>query len=333
MWNAAPSLRCSAHIAGSPSKSRFKFCNKCGQELSKPVSRAIAAYHPADTGQPSPAVAPEGDRRQATVLFSDLSGYTAMNERLDPEEVAAIMARVKAEAVKIVEAHGGIVNQFVGDEVLALFGIPTAHTDDPVRAARAALALHEMMRGISPEVEPRLGRALRLHTGINTGLIVTSLRDDRDGRVGVTGDTINTGARLKSLAEDDTILLGPETRKLVADEFETEPLEPVALKGKAEQLTPYRLIAERATPATVSQPFIGRRAELRQFTGIVEECLESGRGQAVYVRADVGVGKSRLVDEFQTIASNVGLPATRDWSSISARPRVTTPSAAWWAAC
>jgi class 3 adenylate cyclase/tetratricopeptide (TPR) repeat protein len=240
------------------------------------------------------------------VLFSDLAGYTAMNERLDPEEVAGIMARVKAEAVKIVEAHGGIVNQFVGDEVLALFGIPTAHTDDPVRAARAAQALHEMMRGISPEVESRLGRALLLHTAINTGLIVTSLRDDRDGRVGVTGDTINTGARLKSLAEDDVILLGPETRKLVADEFETEPLAPVALKGKAELLTPYRLVAERATPATASQPLIGRRAELRQFTGIIEGCLESGRGQAVYVRADVGVGKSRLVDEFRTIASKHG---------------------------
>ncbi len=295
---------------GQPLEARFKFCNKCGHDLSKPV----AAPEPPPSPPPAPAAAststptpsPEGDRRQATALFSDLSGYTAMNERLDPEEVAGIMARIKTEAVKIVEAHGGIVNQFVGDEVLALFGIPIAHTDDPVRAARAALALHEMMRGMSPEVEPRLGRALRLHTGINTGLIVTSLRDDRDGRIGVTGDTINTGARLKSLAEDDTILLGPETRKLVADEFETEPLEPVALKGKAEQLTPYRLVAERATPATASQSFIGRRAEIRQFTAIVEGCLESVRGQAVYVRADVGVGKSRLVDEFHTIASARG---------------------------
>jgi tetratricopeptide (TPR) repeat protein len=216
------------------------------------------------------------------------------------------MARIKAQAVKIVEGHGGIVNQFVGDEVLALFGIPTAHQDDPVRAARAALALHEMMRALSPELEPRLGRTLRLHTGINTGLVVTSLRDDRDGRVGVTGDTINTGARLRSLAEDDTILLGPETRKLVADEFETEALAPVALKGKTEQLAPYRLIAERAGSPAASQPLVGRRAEIRQFTGIVEGCRESGRGQAVYVRADVGVGKSRLADEFQAIASRHG---------------------------
>jgi class 3 adenylate cyclase/tetratricopeptide (TPR) repeat protein len=301
-------LRCPR--CGQPVEPRFKFCNKCGQDLSKPVaapepSPSLPATLAAGS-VPALSTTSEGDRRQATVLFSDLSGYTAMNERLDPEEVAGIMARIKTEAVRIVEAQGGIVNQFVGDEVLGLFGIPTAHTDDPVRAARAALELHEMMRGISPEIEPRLGRALRLHTGINTGLIVTSVRDDRDGRIGVTGDAINTGARLKALAEDDTILLGPETRRLIADHFETEPLEPVALRGKAEQLTPYRLVAERTTPATASQPFIGRRAELRQFTGIVEECLESGRGQTVYVRADVGVGKSRLVDEFRTIAEKHG---------------------------
>jgi class 3 adenylate cyclase/tetratricopeptide (TPR) repeat protein len=295
---------------GQPLEPRFKFCNKCGQDLSKPAAALESSPAPltttAATASPTPAAAPEGDRREATVLFSDLCGYTAMNERLDPEEVVAIMARIKEEAVRIVEGYGGIVNQFVGDEVLALFGIPTAHQDDPVRAVRAALALHEMTRAISPELEPRLGRAVRLHTGINTGLIVTSLRDDRDGRIGVTGDTINTGARLKSLAQDDTILLGPETRKLVSDEFETEPLKPVALRGKAGQITPYRLIGERSAPATASQPIIGRRAEIRQFTGIVEECEESGRGQAVYVRADVGVGKSRLVDEFQTIASRHG---------------------------
>jgi class 3 adenylate cyclase/tetratricopeptide (TPR) repeat protein len=295
---------------GAPRERRFKFCNKCGQDLSKPASALESpsiALATAAAGRSSPSSGPnEGDRRQATVLFSDLSGYTAMNERLDPEEVAEIMARIKAEAVRIVEAHGGIVSQFVGDEVLALFGIPTAHTDDPVRAARAASALHEMVRSVSPEVEPRLGRSLRLHTAINTGLIVSTLRDDRDGRVGVTGDTINTGARLKALAEDDVILLGPETRKLLADDFEVQPLQPVALKGKAEQITPYRLIAERADRSAAWHPFVGRRAELRQFKGILEGCLESGRGQAVYVRGEVGVGKSRLLDEFRAMASSQG---------------------------
>ena len=149
-------------------------------------------------------------------MFSDLSGYTAMNEKLDPEEVEGIMSRIKAEAVKIVEGQGGIVNQFVGDEVLALFGIPTAHKDDPRRAVRAALELHKLARRISAEVEEKIGRPLRLHTGINTGLIVTNLRDTRDGTFGITGDTVNIGARLKVLAHDDQILISQETQRLIA---------------------------------------------------------------------------------------------------------------------
>ncbi|MEE8555930.1 MAG: adenylate/guanylate cyclase domain-containing protein, partial [bacterium] len=121
-----------------------------------------------------------------------------MSEKLDPEEVQGLMRRLKDRAVEIVESHGGIVSQFVGDEVLALFGIPTAHEDDPVRAVRAAQGLHELARELSPEVEEKIGRPLRMHTGINTGLIVTHLRDDREGLYGITGDAVNTGARLKA---------------------------------------------------------------------------------------------------------------------------------------
>ena len=189
----------------------------CGHDLFQP--------DPSPQARPSDPSPPTGERRQATVFFSDLSGYTAMNERLDPEEVQAIMGRVKEGAVRIVEAHGGIVNQFVGDEVLALFGIPTAHEDDPVRAVRAALGLHELAHELSPGVEDKIGRPLRMHTGIDSGLVVTSTADVRDGTIGVTGDTVNTGARLKALAADDTILLSPETQRLVADFFDTEALE------------------------------------------------------------------------------------------------------------
>ncbi|MEP6888679.1 MAG: adenylate/guanylate cyclase domain-containing protein [Nitrospirales bacterium] len=134
-----------------------------------------------------------GERRQATVLFSDLSGYTAMNEHLDPEEVEAIMRRIKNHAVRIVESHEGIVNQFVGDEVLALFGICAAHEDDPLRAVRTALELHAVVRAMSPEVDARIGQPLRMHTGIHTGLIVTNSRDTRDGLYGITGETVITG--------------------------------------------------------------------------------------------------------------------------------------------
>jgi class 3 adenylate cyclase len=187
---------------------------------------------------------PSGERRQATIVFSDLSGYTAMNERLDPEDVEPLVGRIKDAAVRIVERHGGIVNQFVGDEVLALFGIPTAHEDDPVRAVRAALEMHALVRQLSPEVEARIGQSLRLHTGIHTGLIVTNRRDDRDGVYGVTGDTVNLGARLKGQAAVDDILVSAETQRLIAPFFETSAIETTPMKGKATPVDAYRIVGK-----------------------------------------------------------------------------------------
>jgi class 3 adenylate cyclase len=124
----------------------------------------------------------EGERRQATVVFSDLSGYTALNERLDPEDVEAVMARLKADAVAVVEEHGGIVNQFVGDEILALFGISTAHGDDARRAVRAAVALHERARESIGELERSANLDLSMHTGISTGLVLATVRDEGRAR-------------------------------------------------------------------------------------------------------------------------------------------------------
>ena len=165
----------------------------------------------------------KGERRQATIVFSDLSGYTSMNEKFDPEEEEAIMSRIKMEAVRIVERHEGIVNQFGGNEVLALIGIPTAHEDDPVLAVKATFEIHELVRKISPEVEERIDTKLRMHTGINTGLVVTHFRDIREGSYGITGDTVNIGARLASKANKDEILIGPETHSLRSSFFNRHP--------------------------------------------------------------------------------------------------------------
>lgn len=214
-----------------------KFCNQCGQGLSSDVASAeptiwknLPPKTPFDQGSPLKS---DGERCQATILFSDLSGYTSMNERLDPEEVEVIMRRIKKEAIKIVEHHEGIVNQFVGDEVLALFGIPVAHEDDPIRAVRATMEIHRLVRHISGDLEDRTGTQLRMHTGISTGLVVTHMRDDRDGRYGITGDAVNIGARLASLAEADAILAGPETHRSIAPYFETESQKAANVKGNA----------------------------------------------------------------------------------------------------
>ena len=286
-----------------------KFCDECGHDLSKPFvpkesleSSQQPDMFPETSG---PAIFSEGERRQATIVFSDLSGYTAMNEQLDPEEVEGIMGRIKEEAVRIVESYGGIVNQFVGDEVLALFGIPTAHEDDPLRAVKATLELHEMVRQMSFEVEDRIGKTLTMHTGINSGLIVTNLRDDRDGIYGITGETVNTGARLKSQAGSDNILVGAETQRLIAPFFETEALEAIRMKGQVEATIPYRIIgaskihtrfeaAEKKGLAT----YTGREQELTSFHTCLEKALQ-GKGQFVTVVGEAGAGKSRLLYEFR----------------------------------
>ena len=274
--------------------------------LSAPDTAALPETVPTPAPpEPSTRAPSEGERRQATVLFSDLSGYTAMNETLDPEEVEGLMSRFKAEALGIVERHGGLVNQFVGDEVLALCGIPTAHEDDPVRAVRAALEMHEMVRQMSPEVEGRMGQPLRLHTGINTGLIVTNLRDARDGLIGITGDAVNTGARLKAEASVDAILVSPETKRLVADFYHTEALEPVEMKGKTQPVTPYRVLGktqvatrfEAAAQRGLSK-FTGREQELTVFHDCLEKAM-AGQGQFLTVVGAAGVGKSRLLFEFR----------------------------------
>ena len=246
----------------------------------------------------------EGERRQATIAFSDLSGYTAMSEKLDPEEVRDLMSQVKAGAIRIMESHGGIVNQFIGDEVVSLFGIPTASKDDPIRAVRAVCELHHLVIEMSEEMERKFGIALRMHTGINTGLIVTHLEDNRDGHYGLTGNTVNTGARLLAEAKSGDILLSPTTQQLVSDYFETQALTAVKMKGKSKAITPFLVVKELKSPVKALLSFVGRQEELKQFTGFLEDIRKTGKGQALLVRGDAGIGKTRLIKEFETMASS-----------------------------
>jgi predicted ATPase/class 3 adenylate cyclase len=257
-----------------------------------------------------------GERRSATILFSDLTGYTAMNEHLDPEEVEGVMRRIKERAVEIVERNGGIVNQFVGDEVLALYGVAEAHEDDPLRAVRSAIELHALVRGMSPEVERRIARPLRMHTGIHTGLIVTTLKDVRDGRYGITGEAVITGVRLKAEAKPDEILVSGETQKLIAPFYETEPLPAITPKGHTKAAVPYRVLKQTSIGSRFDASIVkgfsrysGRREELDRL----EECLErtiAGEGALVTVIGDPGIGKTRLLHEF-TSASDRPLTILR----------------------
>ncbi|MBI1814211.1 MAG: AAA family ATPase [Deltaproteobacteria bacterium] len=267
-----------------------RFCSRCGANLGATPGATPAARAAADA-----------ERKQVTVLFSDLSGYTALSERLDPEEIREIMAGIFSQAAEIIGRYDGHIDKFIGDAVMALFGVPVAHEDDPVRAVRAALELHEVVRAMSPAVEARSGTAIALHSGINTGLVLTGELQFGQGTAGPLGDTINLASRLMNAAPSGEIWVGPETRRLVARACELEELGAREFKGKAEPVVVARVLgtASRATQASHFRgAFVGRQTELGALLGAAEQ-MRDGRPSAFGIRGDAGTGKTRLVEEFR----------------------------------
>jgi len=247
---------------------------------------------------------PRGGRHVATVLFADVAGYSRLTEQLDPEDLVAIMNRLLTGATGIIEAHGGTVNQFSGDDVKALFGVPVAHDDDPRRAVAAALALHRFVHDVAPDIEALRGRRLSLHTAISTGVIVAQTRDQREGVFGVTGDAVNTAARLVTSAGEDAILVDGETHRAIAAYFVTEPLGVIALRGKERRVEVFRVRAPIArTRFDVSRerglgPYAGRQAE-RTILLDAMAAARRGHGAFLAVVGQAGIGKSRALFELR----------------------------------
>jgi class 3 adenylate cyclase/tetratricopeptide (TPR) repeat protein len=273
------------------------FCTNCGHVLIQ--SLAAVPPKPGDRSQVG-----TGERRRAIVLFSDLSGYTELVEQHDPEDADQIMVRVKQAATRIIAKYGGTTNRFIGDEVMALFGIPNADEDDPLRAIRAALELHAEVREKGAEWQTHGGQQLLMHTGINSGLIVAQYSNDLDGLYRVTGDAVNVGARLRGLAAPDEILIGPDVQRQARPYFDMSPCAAVSLKGKAVPLTPYRIIQEsgirsrfEAARARGFKNYIGRGQELDVLQACLARALD-GYGQFVTIEGEPGMGKSRLLHEF-----------------------------------
>ncbi|MBE9569249.1 MAG: AAA family ATPase [Proteobacteria bacterium] len=269
-----------------------KFCGGCGQRLEE-VAEAEKTLPEA-----------EGERKHVTVLFSDLSGYTAMSEKLDPEEVKEITSRIFGEISKVINKYEGFVEKFVGDAVMALFGVQKAYEDDPVRAIRAGTEIHDLVEAISPELEERVGRPLSMHTGINTGLVVTGEVDMEKGTHGVAGDTINLASRLGSLARSGEILVGPITYGRAEGHFNFEKQEPTKVKGKEEPVQVYKVLSAKERPITIHRlsglraDLIGRKAEMGRLEEAVNQ-LRKGNGTIFSICGDAGTGKSRLVEEFK----------------------------------
>ncbi|MBM3522872.1 MAG: adenylate cyclase, partial [Alphaproteobacteria bacterium] len=268
----------------------------------KKLLQAIAALGdavPPDGKAPAAAAAPGAERRQITVLFADLAGSTAMAQGADPEDFARILRSVQDAAAGAVTRFEGHVAKFMGDGLLAYFGWPRAHEDDAERAVRAALAMIEAVRGLKG--------ALQLRIGIATGLVVVGeiLGEGAAREETAVGETLNLAARLQAEAVPGSILVAPSTRPLLAAVFDLEALEPRALKGIAEKVTPYRVVGERSSDSRFESArgqrlnaLVGRDQELALALARFE-LARAGEGQVVLLRAEPGIGKSRLVAELR----------------------------------
>lgn len=269
-----------------------RFCAQCGAALSE-----------------SPASA-TGERKQVTILFSDLSGYTELSERLDPEETGALMARIFERATAIVEGYEGRVEKLMGDAVMAVFGATDAHEDDPIRAVRTALELHATVDELAVELEPRLGTHLAMHSGVHTGLIVTGELNLAGGSVGVVGDAINVASRLMAKAPAGQIWIGPTTARLATKAIDTETVGDVAFKGKSAPLPVSRVVGLVATERIMRPTrtrFVGREAELETLLSAVDQA-RAGRSTSIGVLAEAGGGKTRLFEELRR-----NLPVDTRW--------------------
>jgi class 3 adenylate cyclase/tetratricopeptide (TPR) repeat protein len=241
------------------------------------------------------------ERRQVTVMFSDASGYTELAEDLDPEVVRELMWTVYDEAAAIVERYGGRVDKLMGDAVLAVFGDPVAHEDDADCAVRAALDLHDAVDAMGSRFEAVAGRAVEVHSGINSGVIVTG--DTLDDRSGPLGDMVNVAARLQSLAGAGEILIGAATQGLLRDDrLAVTDVGDHSLKGRREPVRVFRV--ERCPGASMAPSrrmsrFIGRHEELGVLAAAVERLRDGERG-LITVCAEAGAGKSRLFEEFRS---------------------------------
>jgi class 3 adenylate cyclase len=233
-------------------------------------------------------VAPAREQRKVvTVLFCDVTGSTALGETLDPESLRTLLARYFEHMKAIVERHGGTVEKFIGDAVMAVFGVPVVHEDDALRALRAAQDMRAAFPGLG--IEGRIG--------VMTGEVVAGTEERL-----ATGDAVNVAARLEQAALPGEILLGAETYALTRDAVDVEPVEPLGLKGKAEPVGVYRLLAAKEEGEGFARrsdaPMVGRETELRRLQDAFDQAVRDRSCQLFTILGTAGVGKSRLAAEF-----------------------------------
>ena len=265
---------------GKDNPADAQFCMACGTALSRPEAREA--------------------RKVVTVLFCDVTGSTSLGERLDPETLNRVMGAYFEAMRVVIERHGGSVEKFIGDAVMAVFGVPVLHEDDALRAVRAAQEMRRALDELNRELERSHGVSIRTRTGVNTGqVLVTASTPERPM---VAGDAVNVAARLEQAADPGEILIGESTHRLVRDGVVAEPVEQLSLKGKSGSVAAMRLVDVRpdavATPRRLQAPLVGRERPLAMLGQAFEAAVTDRACHLFTVLGTAGVGKSRLVEEF-----------------------------------
>lgn len=313
-FNCGAALAVACPSCGTPAQQGAKFCFNCGYSLQTPSAPApaqtvspVQRYMPADLRAKMENVRAnrtmEGDRRTVTILFCDVRGSTALAERLDPEEWAEIMNGAFERLISPVYRYEGTVARLMGDAILAFFGAPIAHEDDPRRAVLAGLDILEGIRAYRLQLDPTVAAVFDVRIGVNTGpVVVGEIGSDLAVEYTAMGDAVNLASRMEQTAQPGTIQIASGTYRLVQDLFEVEPLGGIEVKGKSEPVQTYRVLSERqeAIPKRgiegLHSPLVGREPEAAALNAALD-ALRGGRGSILSLTGEAGLGKSRLLAE------------------------------------
>jgi class 3 adenylate cyclase len=273
---------------GAKAPPAARFCPECGSALT-PSAQAFQAVGVAD------------ELRPVTALFADVVGSTSLGERLSPDEVKALVGECVTRMSRAVEEYGGHVQAYMGDGICALFGVPTAHEDDPDRAARAALRILTVVDEYAADIRAAWEiEDFNVRVGINSGQTAVGLVGAADpGQVAV-GDATNVAARLQSAAEPGTIAVGEATARRLGQRFQLGPVGAISVKGRDEPVEVWRLLGLRDAGRSPETPFVGRATELALLENAIED-LAAGRGQGLLLVGETGIGKTRLLGELRTV--------------------------------
>jgi len=265
---------------GEANPAHARFCLACGSALeTEPPAREM--------------------RKTVTIVFCDITGSTPLAEQLDAEPYRRVISRYFIEVSRVLESHGGTVEKFIGDAVMSVFGIPSVHEDDALRAVRAAAELREALGRLNEELRQQYGVELGVRLGVNTGEVIAG--DPTEGQAFATGEAVAVAQRLEAAASPGEILIGGTSYQLVRDAVLVEPLEPLLLKGKSEPVEAWRLLGVISGAPPVARrldaPIVGREHELAQLRQAFDEAVRERSCRMVTVVGQAGIGKSRLANE------------------------------------